>query len=84
MLVDIRAQDVIIRIAAFACCVACLHFNMVGTPLHRRVVDFKVNRMAKGKSKTILCKLVSAAQTGFFYVTSKNPRRLPEKLVLRK
>ena len=43
-----------------------------------------VKRMAKGKSKTILCKLVSAAQTGFFYVTSKNPRRLPEKLVLRK
>jgi large subunit ribosomal protein L33 len=46
--------------------------------------QFVLSKMAKGKSKTILCKLVSAAQTGFFYVTSKNPRRLPEKLVLRK
>ncbi|KAJ1485579.1 ribosomal protein L33 [Baffinella frigidus] len=40
--------------------------------------------MAKGKLKSILIKMMSGAGTGFFYVTKKNPKRVPEKLVLRK
>ena len=40
--------------------------------------------MAKGKTKTLAIKLVSTAGTGFFYVTSKNPRNVPIKLSLKK
>jgi large subunit ribosomal protein L33 len=36
------------------------------------------------KSNTVLIKLVSSADTGFFYVTKKNPRTKTEKLELRK
>jgi len=38
--------------------------------------------MAKGATKAgaILVKLVSTAQTGFFYVRRKNPKKLPKKL----
>ena len=36
------------------------------------------------KSSTILIKLVSTADTGFFYVTKKNPRNQTEKMVMRK
>ncbi len=36
------------------------------------------------KSPTIKIKLVSTADTGFFYVTKKNPRNLTEKLTFRK
>lgn len=36
------------------------------------------------KPATILIKLVSTAETGFFYVTKKNPRNITEKLQLRK
>ena len=36
------------------------------------------------KSNTILIKLVSTANTGFYYVTHKNPRKTTEKLELRK
>jgi len=36
------------------------------------------------KPTTILIKLVSTADTGFYYVTKKNPRNLTEKLVLKK
>ena len=39
--------------------------------------------MAK-KSSTLNIKLLSSADTGFFYVTKKNPRQKPEKLELRK
>jgi len=38
----------------------------------------------KKKLKTILVKLVSAAGTGFFYTTRKNPTKLTRKIVLRK
>jgi large subunit ribosomal protein L33 len=38
--------------------------------------------MAKGPVITI--KLLSSAGTGYFYVTKKNPRKMPEKLELRK
>ncbi len=36
------------------------------------------------KSATILIKLVSTADTGYYYVTKKNPRNITEKLELRK
>jgi large subunit ribosomal protein L33 len=36
------------------------------------------------KSNTVLIKLVSSADTGFFYVTKKNPRTKTEKLELKK
>ena len=36
------------------------------------------------KPATLQIKLVSTADTGFYYVTKKNPRNLTEKLVLKK
>ena len=36
------------------------------------------------KSKPMLIKLNSTADTGFFYVTKKNPRKTTEKLELKK
>ncbi len=36
------------------------------------------------KSSTILVKLVSTADTGYFYVAKRNPRQLTEKLEFRK
>ena len=36
------------------------------------------------KSATILVKMVSTADTGFFYVTKKNPRNSTEKFEFRK
>jgi large subunit ribosomal protein L33 len=36
------------------------------------------------KSATILVKLVSTADTGFYYVTKKNPRTKTEKLEFKK
>ncbi|CAO4842484.1 MAG: 50S ribosomal protein L33 [Holosporales bacterium] len=39
--------------------------------------------MAK-KTAITLIKMVSTADTGYFYVARKNPRKKPEKLELRK
>jgi large subunit ribosomal protein L33 len=36
------------------------------------------------KPATVKIKLVSSADTGFFYVTRKNPRNQTEKLVFKK
>ena len=36
------------------------------------------------KPSTILIKLVSSADTGFYYVTKKNPRTSTEKMGFRK
>lgn len=36
------------------------------------------------KSNTVLIKLVSTADTGFYYVTKKNPRTKTEKMELKK
>ena len=36
------------------------------------------------KPATVLIKLVSSADTGYFYVTKKNPRTQTEKLQLKK
>ena len=40
--------------------------------------------MATSKLKSVAIKLVSSAGTGFFYVTTKNPRNVTWKLSLRK
>jgi large subunit ribosomal protein L33 len=39
---------------------------------------------AMAKPATVKIKLVSTADTGFFYVTKKNPRTQTEKLTFRK
>jgi len=39
---------------------------------------------AIAQSNTVLIKLVSPADTGFYYVTKKNPRTKTEKLELKK
>jgi large subunit ribosomal protein L33 len=36
------------------------------------------------KTNTVLIKLVSSADTGFYYVTKKNPKTKTEKLELKK
>jgi len=36
------------------------------------------------KSNTILIKMVSTADTGYFYTTKKNPRTTTDKLEMRK
>lgn len=36
------------------------------------------------KPKTVLIKLQSTADTGYFYVRKKNPRQMTEKLELKK
>lgn len=36
------------------------------------------------KSKQSLIKMISTADTGYFYVTSKNPKKTTEKLTLKK
>ena len=36
------------------------------------------------KTNSVLIKLVSSANTGFFYVTRKNPRTKTEKIELKK
>jgi large subunit ribosomal protein L33 len=39
---------------------------------------------AMAKPTTVKIKLVSTADTGFFYVTKKNPRTMTEKMTVRK
>ncbi len=36
------------------------------------------------KKNIVLVKLISSADTGFFYVKKKNPRKRPEKMSFRK
>jgi large subunit ribosomal protein L33 len=45
-------------------------------------LDFGILAMAK--PATVKIKLVSTADTGFFYVTKKNPRNQTEKMSFRK
>lgn len=46
------------------------------------ILERKVCFMAK--TSTVLIKLVSSADTGFYYVTKKNPRTKTNKLELKK
>jgi large subunit ribosomal protein L33 len=45
---------------------------------------FKLWNCPMAKPATVKIKLVSSADTGFFYVTKKNPRTQTEKLSFRK
>src|SRR3546814_16588517 len=45
----------------------------------------KISRnRAMAKPTTVKIKLVSTADTGFFYFTKKNPRQMNEKMAVRK
>jgi large subunit ribosomal protein L33 len=44
----------------------------------------KVQDKAMAKPATVKIRLVSTADTGFFYVTKKNPRNTTEKFTFRK
>ena len=50
---------------------------------HRRNI-FATGIIKMAKPTTIQIRLVSTADTGYFYVTKKNPRNLTEKLQMRK
>jgi large subunit ribosomal protein L33 len=43
-----------------------------------------LRNIAMAKPATVKIKLVSSADTGFFYVTKKNPRNQTEKMTFRK
>jgi large subunit ribosomal protein L33 len=56
-------------------------------PNGRRKAAFLFSRIwdcPMAKPATVKIKLVSTADTGFFYVTKKNPRTQTEKMSLRK
>jgi large subunit ribosomal protein L33 len=47
-------------------------------------ITFEPKERAMAKPATIKIKLLSTADTGFFYVTKKNPRNTTEKMTFRK
>jgi large subunit ribosomal protein L33 len=47
-------------------------------------VGAHVQDKVMAKPTTVKIRLVSTADTGFFYVTKKNPRNTTEKMVFRK
>ena len=53
----------------------------MSTLIYRRIFWTDANM---AKPSTILVKLVSTADTGFYYVTKKNPRNQTEKMEFRK
>jgi large subunit ribosomal protein L33 len=57
-------------------------FIFWGVPAGRRSVSAGIRVMAK--PTTVKIKLVSTADTGFFYVTKKNPRNQTEKMSFNK
>jgi large subunit ribosomal protein L33 len=48
------------------------------------IIPFSTGYLIMAKPSTILIKLVSSADTGFYYVTKKNPRTSTEKMEFRK
>ncbi len=50
----------------------------------RRVTGFLSGFAIMAKQNTVLIKLVSTADTGFFYVKKKNPKKTTEKLSFNK
>ena len=46
--------------------------------------DFGQDTIVMAKPATIQIRLVSTADTGFFYITKKNPRNSTEKMQMRK
>ncbi len=62
-----------------------LHFRRFGKPGPRRRRNaHRVSEGIMAKPTTVKIKLVSTADTGFFYVTKKNPRTKTEKLSFSK
>jgi large subunit ribosomal protein L33 len=53
-------------------------------PRAGRFYHFQLVGPAMAKPATVKIKLVSSADTGFFYVTRKNPRNQTEKMVFKK
>jgi large subunit ribosomal protein L33 len=53
-------------------------------PRAGRFCCFRHLEPAMAKPATVKIKLVSSADTGFFYVTKKNPRNQTEKMVFKK
>jgi large subunit ribosomal protein L33 len=53
-----------------------------GSPLF--FIHFQFEEAVMAKPTTVKIKLVSTADTGFFYVTKKNPRNITEKMTFRK
>jgi len=59
--------------------------NECGAGLRRSFYfSFCLKECTMAKPANVKIKLVSTADTGFFYVTRKNPRNLTEKMVQRK
>jgi large subunit ribosomal protein L33 len=56
----------------------------LGAALRRPPIFFQSGLFAMAKPATVKIKLVSSADTGFYYVTKKNPRTQTEKMVMRK
>ena len=62
----------------------------MSAPIERRraraafVVFIAYGICPMAKPATVKIKLVSSADTGFFYVTKKNPRNQTEKMVFKK
>jgi large subunit ribosomal protein L33 len=69
-----------------ACCAAAvIHFFAVRCrPYGLCLVPEQPRDKAMAKPATVKIRLVSSADTGFFYVTKKNPRTKTEKLSFRK
>jgi large subunit ribosomal protein L33 len=57
-----------------------LRFGTTG----RRSDGSRLRRSIMAKAATIKVKLVSTADTGYFYVTKKNSRTMTEKLSMKK
>jgi large subunit ribosomal protein L33 len=54
-----------------------------GTPLYF-FAQHSIREAVMAKPATVKIKLVSTADTGFYYVTKKNPRNTTEKMTFRK
>lgn len=65
--------------------VALLTFGALDSAvLATNLLRNRERQASMAKSNTIQIKLVSSADTGYFYVTKKNPRAKTEKLELKK
>ena len=63
----------------------CVTLLLFSTLLLRNRLPYRLSRLAEmAKANTIIVKLVSTADTGYYYVTKKNPRTQTEKLSFRK
>ena len=63
----------------------CATLLLFSTTLSSVSLSYRLSRLAEmAKANTIIVKLVSTADTGYYYVTKKNPRTQTEKLSFRK